>query len=91
MSKRNSVTFLMLTLLLLSLAGCAHHREAAISRFDQVVDELIARGYPEEVESHPPLDWNRTWEWLLEVERIRKALPMPSQMPSRDLSRHLEA
>jgi Iap family predicted aminopeptidase len=52
MSKKNSVTFLALTLLLLALVGCAHRREAATSRFDQAVDELIAQGYPEEVVSH---------------------------------------
>jgi aminopeptidase YwaD len=52
MSKRNSMTLLIQALLLLVLAGCADHREAAISRFDQAVDELIAQGYPEEVESH---------------------------------------
>jgi hypothetical protein len=52
MNKRNRVNVLTVTLLLLSLAGCAHHRGAATSRFDQAVDDLIAHSYPEGVESH---------------------------------------
>jgi Iap family predicted aminopeptidase len=44
--------FLGFVLLLLAAVGCAGNREPVASKFDSAIEDLIAQGFPQEIETH---------------------------------------